>query len=110
MEIKFEEIKSGRSLDAIINHTGMPLDRFLKDPELCNKFRKAGLYLFSVEVAEFRTFIKLRLSKNLLSRLISHHTSLYPVEAKIFIHSLVLKRSNLVPKVNTTEEDEDKKN
>ena len=76
----------------------MLLATFLKDKNLTTEFRKAGLYLFSVQVDEFNTFIKLGLSKNIVSRLIGHRTSLYPVFDKMFVHCIVLKRSNLVPR------------
>ena len=96
--IETEDISTDRQLRNILHNTGMPLSKFLKDRTLTSKFRRAGLYLFSVQVDEFNTFIKLGLSKNIVARLLGHRTSLFPVFDKMFVHCLVLKRSNLVPK------------
>ena len=106
--IKYEKVESTKLLNAVIERSGMPLDTFLSNKELTKEYRKAGLYLFSVQVDDFNSYIKIGLSKNLVSRLIGHRTSLYPVSSKIYVHCLVLKRSNLVPIPD--EEGQDKKN
>ena len=104
--IKYEEVESNKLLNAVIERSGMPLDTFLYNKELTKEYRKAGLYLFSIQLDDFYSYIKKGLSKNLVSRLIGHRTSLFPVSSKIYIHCLVLKRSNLVPLPDEEGEDE----
>ena len=97
-KVEIKRTISVEGIESALQSTeGMDLDEFLKNTELTSMFRRAGLYLISVKLKAFENYIKNGLSSNLVSRLMGHRTSLYPVHALIRVHCLAIKRADLNP-------------
>jgi len=80
---------------ALLSKDGMDLDDFLANTKLTSDFKKAGIYIISVNIPQYHNYIKIGLSSNLVARLMGHRTTLYPISASIRLHCLAIKRNDL---------------
>jgi T5orf172 domain len=87
---------------ALFSKDGMDLDDFLANTKLTEKFKRAGLYIISVNIPQYHNYIKIGLSSNLVARLMGHRTTLYPISAMIRLHCLAIKRNDLNPEESGT--------
>ena len=83
--------------NALLSKDGMDLDEFLANKELTANFKRAGIYIISVNIPQYDNYIKIGLSSNLVARLMGHRTTLYPVHPLIRVHCLAIKRNDLIP-------------
>ena len=82
----------------IFNAEGMDFDDILKNKELKKQFSVGGIYLISVKLDAYNKYIKIGMSKtNMISRISSHRTTLYPVHEFLKVHCMAMKPQNSNP-------------
>ena len=88
---------------AILDNEGMDFDDILKNDVLKQRFSVGGIYLISVKIDAYKQFIKIGLSNsNMINRITSHRTTLFPVHEYLKVHCLAVKKNNR----NVEEQDE----
>ena len=89
----------------LIADEGMDFDKILENKVLVDKFSIGGLYVISVKIDAYKQYIKVGMSNsNMINRISSHRTTLFPVHEYIKVHCLAIKPNNRLP-----EEQDEKK-